>query len=141
MSGLRVAVAGAGIGGLCLAQGLMRAGVAVQVYERDVALNVRRQGYRLHLDARAGVALDRCLPPHLFRLVLATASRPSNKFTVLSAQLRVMHETAGDPSRDPYRPETLSTSVNRGTLREILAAGLDDRLQFGRELVGYEQDV
>jgi len=140
MSGLRVAVAGAGLGGLCLAQGLVRAGVDVQVYERDATPDVRRQGYRLHMDARAGVALDKCLPPELFRLFLATASRPSRKFTVLSSQLRVMHETLGDPSRDPDQPATLSTSVNRGTLREILGAGLDDRVHLGRELAGYEQD-
>ena len=34
MSGLRVAVAGGGLGGLCLAQGLHKAGVSVVVYER-----------------------------------------------------------------------------------------------------------
>jgi 2-polyprenyl-6-methoxyphenol hydroxylase-like FAD-dependent oxidoreductase len=139
-SGLRVAIAGAGLGGLCLAQGLARAGVDVQVYERDPTPGARRQGYRLHVDARAGLALDRCLPPALLRLFLATASRPSRKFTVLSAQLRVMHETPTEPNRDPYQPSTLSTSVNRGTFREILGAGLDDRIHHGRELDGYEPD-
>lgn len=141
VSGLRVAVAGAGLGGLCLAQGLVRAGVDVEVYERAAALDVSRQGYRLHLDARAGQALDACLPPELIRLFLATASRPSKRFTVLSAQLRVMHETFADPNRDPYRPQTLTTSINRGTLREILGAGLDDRIHLGREVDGYEQDA
>jgi phytoene dehydrogenase-like protein len=85
MSGLRVAVAGAGLGGLCLAQGLVRAGVDVQVYERDSALGARRQGYRLHVDARAGLSLEKCLPPALFRLFLATTGRPSTKITVFSA--------------------------------------------------------
>jgi hypothetical protein len=32
-------------------------------------------------------------------------------------------------------------SIDRGTLREILAAGLDDRIHYGRELAGYEQDT
>ena len=58
--GLRVAIVGAGLGGLCLAQGLLREGVEVTLYERDVSLDGRRQGYRLHLDARAGLALARC---------------------------------------------------------------------------------
>jgi 2-polyprenyl-6-methoxyphenol hydroxylase-like FAD-dependent oxidoreductase len=49
-------VAGAGLGGLCLAQGLLRAGADVTVYERETSLATRRQGYRLHLDARAGLA-------------------------------------------------------------------------------------
>ena len=58
MSGLRVAVADGGLGGLCLAQGLLKAGVDVTVYERDAALDTRRQGYRLHVDPRAGRALE-----------------------------------------------------------------------------------
>ncbi len=125
MEGLRVAVAGGGLGGLCLAQGLRRAGVDVTVYEWDVALSGRRQGYRLHMDARAGLALQACLPPELWELFLATCGRPSRRFTVLSDRLRVLHEVAADPALDPFAPETLSTSVNRQTLREILAAGLD----------------
>ena len=48
---LRVAVAGGGLGGLCLAQGLARAGSDVTVYERDAGLAARPQGYRLHLGA------------------------------------------------------------------------------------------
>jgi len=71
VKGLRVAVVGGGIGGLCLAQGLHRAGASVVVYERDAALASRRQGYRLHVDARAGLALQRCLSPELFQLFLA----------------------------------------------------------------------
>jgi 2-polyprenyl-6-methoxyphenol hydroxylase-like FAD-dependent oxidoreductase len=138
---MRVAVAGAGLGGLCLAQGLVRAGVEVRVHERDIALDARRQGYRLHVDARAGLALQACLPPALFRLFLATTGRPSMKVTVLSTRLRVLHEVSGNPDRDPDEPATLSTSADRGTLREILAAGLDDRIHFGRELAGYEQDA
>lgn len=138
---VRVAVAGAGLGGLCLAQGLVRAGVDVQVYERDAAFAERRQGYRLHVDSRAGLSLQRCLPPELFRLFLATTGRPSTKVTVHSSRLRVLHTSApGTPDRDPDDPATLSTSADRGVLREILAAGLDDRIHFGHELAGYEPD-
>ena len=139
MAELRVAIAGAGLGGLCLAQGLARAGLDVRVFERDDTLNARRQGYRLHVDARAGLALRDCLPPDLLGLFLATCGRPSTQFTVLSSRLRVLHETRGDPNRDPDAVPTLSTSVNRQTLREILAARLADRVHFGRELTGYRE--
>ena len=138
MSGLRVAVAGGGLGGLCLAQGLLKAGVDVTVYERDAQLAGRRQGYRLHVDARAGLALEQCLPAGSLALFQATCSEASTRLTVVSERLRVLNEQRRTGSADPYAPATLSTSVNRQTLREVLAAGLDGRLVFGCELTGYE---
>jgi len=134
-----VAVAGGGLGGLCLAQGLLKTGIDVTVYERDADLAVRRQGYRLHVDARAGRALEQCLPPESFAVFQATCGDASTRLTVLSERLRVLSEQGSAGSgADPYAPATLSTSVNRHTLREVLAAGLDGRLVFGSELVRYE---
>jgi 2-polyprenyl-6-methoxyphenol hydroxylase-like FAD-dependent oxidoreductase len=136
---MRVAVAGAGLGGLCLAQGLRRAGADVTVYERDDGLSGRRQGYRLHVDARAGLALQQCLPPELLAAFQATCGQASTRMTVVSERLRVLKEvTAGDPAADRYAPGTLSTSVNRLTLREVLATGLDDAIMPGREVTGYD---
>jgi 2-polyprenyl-6-methoxyphenol hydroxylase-like FAD-dependent oxidoreductase len=138
---VRVAEAGAGLGGLCLAQGLRRAGTDVTVYERDDGLAGRRQGYRLHVDARAGLALQQCLPPELLAAFQATCGRASTRLTVVSERLRVLKEvTVGDPAADRYAPGTLSTSVNRLTLRELLAAGLDDLIVPGREVTGYDAD-
>jgi 2-polyprenyl-6-methoxyphenol hydroxylase-like FAD-dependent oxidoreductase len=138
---LRVAVAGAGLGGLGLAQGLRRAGIDVTVYERDDGLIGRRPGYRLHVDARAGLALHECLPPELFGAFQATCGQASTRLTVVSERLRVLKElSVSDPSADLYAPGTLSTSVNRLTLREVLATGLDDTVAFGREVTGYEAD-
>jgi 2-polyprenyl-6-methoxyphenol hydroxylase-like FAD-dependent oxidoreductase len=138
VSGLRVAVAGGGLGGLCLAQGLLKAGVDVMVYERDAQLAGRRQGYRLHVDARAGLALEQCLPPGSLAVFQATCSEASTRLTVVSERLRVLSEQHRTTDADPYASATLSTSVNRQTLREVLAAGLDGRLVFGCELTGYE---
>src|ERR1700761_6461961 len=141
MSGLRVAIAGAGLGGLCLAQGLCRAGADVTVYERDASLAARRQGYRLHVDARAGLALEHCLPPELLAAFQATCGQASTRLTVVSERLRVLKELAtDDPAADRDAPATLSTSVNRQTLREILATGLEDAIAFGREVTGYDTD-
>ena len=138
MSGLRVAVAGGGLGGLCLAQGLLKAGVDVTVYERDASLAARRQGYRLHVDARAGLALEQCLPPGSLAAFQATCGAASTRLTVVNERLRVLNEQRRAGSADPYAPATLSTSVNRQTLREVLAAGLDGRLVFGCELTRYD---
>jgi 2-polyprenyl-6-methoxyphenol hydroxylase-like FAD-dependent oxidoreductase len=75
VTALRVAVVGGGIGGLCLAQGLRRSGVDVMAYEQDSGLDKRRQGYRIHLDGRAGRALHACLPRELFGLPEAQLHR------------------------------------------------------------------
>ena len=134
-----MAVAGGGLGGLCLAQGLLRAGADVTVYERDATLAGRQQGYRLHVDARAGLALQACLPPETLVLFQATCGQASTRLTVTTERLRVLHEqVAGDRGADPYAPATLSTSVDRRTFREVLAAGLGRRIDFGRELIRYE---
>jgi 2-polyprenyl-6-methoxyphenol hydroxylase-like FAD-dependent oxidoreductase len=136
---MKVAVAGAGIGGLSLAQGLRQAGVDVTVYERDQTLDARGPGYRLHLDA--GPALRACLPPDLYELCVATSGRPGTAMTVLTERLRPLRRTEIGPPADPLDPATLSTSVNRQTFREILAARLGGALEFGRAAAGFEQDA
>ena len=47
--------------------------------ERDADLASRRQGYRLHVDARAGLALAACLPPESLALFLATCGQASRR--------------------------------------------------------------
>src|SRR6266567_7669013 len=83
-SNLRVLVIGGGLGGLCLAQGLRKAGVDVAVYERDAGLVVRKQGHRVHIDSRGELALRECLPSSLYDLFLATRGQPSRGVTVFS---------------------------------------------------------
>jgi 2-polyprenyl-6-methoxyphenol hydroxylase-like FAD-dependent oxidoreductase len=126
MSDLHVLVAGAGLGGLALAQGLRRAGIAVTVVERDASLTARRQGYRLHLDAGARDALVRVLPPASVRLLSATAGVPAPRFTVLDHQLGHVMTLDSDGSGD--------LAVDRLVLRRILHAGVEDRVLFGTEL-------
>src|SRR5690348_2800367 len=113
---MRVVIVGAGLGGLCLAQGLRRAGVEVAVYERDAALDARRQGYRLHLDGRAAQGLHACLPPELYELFTATTGRPSRQVTVVTKRLKQLHRVRF-PEPDPSVPARVNTSVDRFVLR------------------------
>jgi salicylate hydroxylase len=137
---IHVLVAGGGIGGLALAHGLHRAGVSVAVYERDASPLVRRQGYRIHIDADGGAALRHCLPDPLFRLYLATSNRASSTPRISGVDHRLRELFAmdvGDPDADPA---TAHTAVNRQTLRQILLTGLDGIVRYGHEVAGADQD-
>ena len=71
---MRVLIAGGGIGGLALAQGLARSGVDVTVVERDSGLDATG-GYKLHLDPGALAALATMLPPALLDALRAASVR------------------------------------------------------------------
>ncbi|WP_345802854.1 FAD-dependent monooxygenase [Microbacterium sp. AZCO] len=138
MASFHVLIAGGGIGGLCLAQGLTKAGISCAVYES--APGIVTAGYRLHMNVLGGDALRECLPENLYELYLQTSRRTPER------EMSVMIDTQGTeiwtrphigPPNEGDRPHT---AVNRRTLRQILATGLDDVLHFGRTAVGYEAD-
>lgn len=70
---MHVVVVGGGIAGLCLAQGLRRAGVSVAVYERDRSRTDRLDGYRIHINPAGSRALKACLPPPMWDSFVATS--------------------------------------------------------------------
>lgn len=134
---MRVVIVGAGLGGLCLAQGLKRAGIDVMVHERDARLDSRPQGYRIHIDSRGADGLRECLPPELYDLFAATTGQPSRRITVVDKKLKQLREIR-PPARDPNTPAGVNTSVDRFVLRTILLAGLKDEVRFGRDFIRYE---
>jgi len=73
---LKVLIIGAGTGGLCLAQGLKKDGVAVEVFERDDTPTDRLQGYRLSLNATGSRALRACLPDPVFNNLVQCSAQP-----------------------------------------------------------------
>jgi 2-polyprenyl-6-methoxyphenol hydroxylase-like FAD-dependent oxidoreductase len=127
----RVLIIGAGIGGLCLAQGLRQAGIDVTVFDRAASAVPDRQGYGFSVNRDGDSALRRCLPPNLYRLYRATASpAPAGDFILFTADLDVIF-------RKPL-PAVGGVSVNRQTLREVLLIGLGDAVRFGTHFVRYE---
>lgn len=137
MSALRVAIAGGGLGGLCLAHGLLKAGADVRVYERDASLAGRRQGYRLHLDARAGLALEQCLPPESFALFQATCGQVGRRLTVMNERLRVLHESSmSDPAADPAVAASRQAEADMGARHNRLMFWLYRRLTQGPRAQG-----
>lgn len=155
MSALHVTIIGAGLGGLCLAQGLRRAGISFDVYERDTAPEARFQGYRLRIDADGLDALAQCLPDGGVERVRerAAVARTGGRFVtprlddadvVLPPSWQDAHT---DDSVTGHRRRTSATtarpvahapdipgdvSVHRQTLREILLDGILDHVHFGK---------
>jgi 2-polyprenyl-6-methoxyphenol hydroxylase-like FAD-dependent oxidoreductase len=136
---LHVLIAGAGVSGLAVAQGLVKDGHTVEVFERDADLD-RKQGYYLHMNAFGGEALRAVLPPDLFELYLETSrvTYERQQSVVLDDQL---HELSSQPHLGPPNAgDRPHTGVHRRTLRQILAARLGDALHIGAPVAGYEED-
>lgn len=137
---LHVLVIGGGIGGLCLAHGLRRAGVSVAVYERTRVRTDWLQGYRIHISPRGAQALHACLPPQQWDWIAATAGKPSAGFAFLTEQLRdLLFLPYSMIAGEEVSPAASHHSVSRITLREVLLSGLDDALHLGKEFTRYEQ--
>ncbi|MFU8852861.1 FAD-dependent oxidoreductase [Micromonospora sp. SL1-18] len=136
---LRVIIAGGGIGGLCLAQGLHAAGISVAVYERDAAPDARLQGYRLNIEPVGSRALHDCLPAHLWEILVATAGDPGPGMGVFTERLRLLMREDDLPTG--LGPSQRTHAVSRITLRRLLLAGLHGIVQFGKEFTGYRQNA
>ena len=135
---LHVLIAGGGLSGLALAQGLIKDGHTCEVFERD-ADDSRKIGYYLHMNADGGEALRRCLPADLFELYAETSRRTYDRreSIVLDDQLR---ELSSQPHLGPPNEgERPHTGVHRRTLRSILRARLGDSFHPGHAVTGYKE--
>ena len=131
-----VLIIGAGTGGLCLAHGLRRAGIGVEVYERHRSRADGLLGYRVGIGPTGSRALRDCLPPELFDVYLATCARSPRYFNVLNQKLQ---PTASFPLRPDTHPVDTERSVARMTLRQVLLTGMEDVVRFDRTFTRYEQ--
>ncbi len=125
---MRVIVIGAGLGGLALAHCLLRAGIDVDVYERDAAVEARFQGYRIGLLDRGVDDLRHCVPERLHPLLHAISGDVTGMGRVVDDQLV---ELGAAPPRDE------GLLFDRHVLRQLLLAGLSERVHFGRHFQSY----
>ena len=141
----QVAIIGGGMGGLCLANGLKKAGISVAVYERDQSPDSRPQGYRIHIDPQGSTALHECLPQHLWDLFCSTGGDFSQGFSIVTQQLHELLNLARSQARSQARiggtGDTIARhrSISRITLRRILLAGLEQDVQFNKRFLRYEE--
>ena len=131
-----VTIIGAGVGGLCLAQGLRLSGTPVKIFERDASRTSPVAGYRLSISPTGARALKSCLPPHVFEMLTMQTAEPSRAVTFLDHRLNRL--LAFDlPHRD-RRSIDSERPVDRTTLRRVLLEGLDDVVQFCKTFVAFD---
>ena len=126
----QIAIIGAGIGGLTLAQGLKRLKIPFIIFEKDQTTNFRAQGYRIRLNPQGASVLKSNLTIDLWNLFELTcaielANRgPPAAIDGLTGQKKLMR--GGPPPRPPVDPQTGlgSYSVDRTLLRQILLKDL-----------------
>lgn len=135
---MRVLIAGGGIAGLTLAQGLRREGIDCEVFERD-PLETWRTGYLLNLDVEGDGGLAACLPPALYELFVRACGE-----TMSGHDVSVVVDPAGNQLTSmphvgaPATGDRPPTNIDRRTFRQILLAGLDDVVHHGSEVRGVE---
>jgi 2-polyprenyl-6-methoxyphenol hydroxylase-like FAD-dependent oxidoreductase len=121
----RVAVVGAGLSGLVLAQSVRRTGLDFVVLEKDPSFAVPGRTVRVHCDPRLNEIAAGCLPPEVFELFVAGQSRPDARHIYLDARLELVSVD------ERPAPELV---LDTRTAREVLAADLGERLMFGAEV-------
>jgi salicylate hydroxylase len=141
---LHIVIIGAGLGGLCLAQGLQRRGVSFDVYERDAAPDSRPQGFRIKIDQTGQQALEACLPPALNTLFRETCAIPVNGVNLIGPGLEPVSERwvaswqrAGGDDAPVGRVEDVN--ADRLAMRRVLLSGIEAHVHFGRAFAGCER--
>ncbi|KAK2005550.1 O-methyltransferase [Colletotrichum eremochloae] len=136
-----ILIIGAGISGLCLAQGLRKSNIPFRVFERDPAIDSRPQGYRLKLQGDAAKALLDILPDDVYDMfqtscaILSRGETDLDPFTGMVVKSRPGRGLSGKIGLNPHY------YVDRSSFRRILMSGIADRVVFGKKLLSYETDT
>jgi len=129
-----IIIVGAGLGGLCLAQGLKKAGISFSVYERDPSPAARSQGYRLRITGDAVDVLENHLTTDLWTLfenTCAISSSAGQHFDAITSLPKQGGQVGPPPGMVPGRVYT----VDRYCFRGVLMTGID--VHFGKDFKRY----
>lgn len=126
----RIAVVGAGLGGLVCARVLQLHGRPVTVYERDASAGARSQGGSLDIHAGTGQAALRAAD--LLDRFRALARPESQGWRLLDPATAAVLPVAGPPAHDDDSPE-----IDRGQLRDLLLDSLaEGTVRWDRAVAG-----
>lgn len=126
-----ILIIGAGIGGLALAQGLVRAGFNVSVFERDESPTSRPQGYRISIRSLGMRALTALLTPEkLSRLSKAKVADVGDGFMCANEKM--------EPFFSIPQGQDAAVQFLRSELRGLLQEGVN--IQWNKRLVLFEDN-
>ena len=131
----KVLIVGGGLGGLCLAQGLKKAGIDFRVFERDASPVSRLQGYRLSINPAGLQSLHANLPEALWSRIQAALMPQVEGISFVSDQLEQLFFKKNP---DPVDSINRFGSISRIKLREILLSGLENNVDFDKKFIRYE---
>ena len=124
-----IMIIGAGLGGLALAQGLIKAGFNVSVFERDESPTSRAQGYRISIRTLGMTALTALLTPEkMKRLSLAKITDVGDGFTCANEKMK--------PFFSIPLGQDAAVQFLRSELRSLLQEGIN--INWNKRLVRFE---
>jgi len=118
----KVAIIGAGPGGLTLARLLQLRKVNTKVYERDVNASARVQGSPL--DMHEGSGWEALRKANLVEAFKKNVSKGADKKVIVNERAEVMYSDHESLQADDLHHEPTNPEIDRGALREIFLASL-----------------
>lgn len=140
---MKVLIIGGGLGGLCLANGLSKQEIEVQVFERHVSAESGREGYFIHLEAQGMRALQSCLTQQGWADFLATSTPTGAQWAFRDPQLELI--AMRDDVKITGKPLSIveRRAIERWELREVLLRALNpqqaDVVQWNKTFTRYEE--
>jgi 2-polyprenyl-6-methoxyphenol hydroxylase-like FAD-dependent oxidoreductase len=128
---LRIAIIGAGLGGLTFARTLQKNGLDAVIFERDANRHARSQGGTLDMHVESG---QRALADAGLEAEFRAIARPEGQ------GLKVVDKAGNFLWNEEDDPESFDRpEVDRGTLRDMLIDSLEaSRIRWGQKLVRIE---
>ncbi|AXC14771.1 monooxygenase, FAD-binding protein [Acidisarcina polymorpha] len=141
---MKVIIIGAGVGGSCLAHGLLRSGIEVKVFERNARDLLELPGYGIHINPFGQQALYECLPKANWRTFLQKSVRVGGQNRFFDEKLRILADVRGSHLIDGKLIDESLMSISRVELHRILLQGLShvgvpaDIVSWGKVFDRYE---
>src|SRR5262245_29130099 len=126
----KILIIGAGLGGLALAQGLVKTGFHVTVFERDESPTSRPQGHRIFFRSMGMQALTALLTPEkMGRLFTAKVTDVGGGFTCANEKMEPFFSVQGQEAGAQFL---------RSELRKFLQEGV--HIEWNKRLVMFEDN-